>query len=658
MTQVSVTEVRNALRCPRLFAIGRQGVAVRFPVGASTLGATFHRLAERFAGAVQAPPAGFARLARGASVREVEGALGRWLLDLLVDELDTNPAFASMPSEVDDLAEALRQLAAHLAVRLGAFEGAPREGLPRLVAAAEVPLEAPLTDLGVTVAGRLDALYKTPSGDAVIVEYKLTDERGVELDRAQVALYQMLYRAQTGAGSQGVVLRFSPACAETRVSAAEAAALERDVLRPLITDMTHWVERPEQAPATSRGDLCGNCPVAAACRERYRDALAPRDVPPAGAARPRVDEQGRVSTAGPPLPEATLAHDTEGHAEAEQLAARIVEEFAKMGVSIQVHDTQVGARRVYLGLRVLRGGVRRLDAAVKDVLMALALPSVEYERRPHARALVVPRSRPRPVLLGPLLAVEQGWLSERPGRFVVGEQMDGQPLRVDLSDPATPHLLIGGQAGSGKSVLLLTIVAGLVQFHGPEAVLITLVDPKRVTFSPAFRASIAAHLDGPVLYDADAALPVLEALVDEMGRRYELLEAKGVQDLHEYNQCVEPHERVPRRVLLIDEFADLAAGGASKEFFRHVDRLGAKARAAGIHLVLATQRPDRETVPPRLKANLGGKIALRVANAVNSRIILDGAGAEQLLGRGDLLAELGRGVVRAQAATASAPSVT
>ena len=121
-------------------------------------------------------------------------------------------------------------------------------------------------------------------------------------------------------------------------------------------------------------------------------------------------------------------------------------------------------------------------------------------------------------------------------------------------------------------------------------------------------------------------------------------------DIEEYNQQARREQRLERRVLVIDEFQDLVTEkSAAKEFYAGIKHLGAKARAAGVHLVLATQRPDRDTVPPIVKANLGGRIALQVSSQTNSRIVLDQGGAEKLLGKGDLLANLGKGVVRAQA---------
>jgi DNA segregation ATPase FtsK/SpoIIIE-like protein len=173
-----------------------------------------------------------------------------------------------------------------------------------------------------------------------------------------------------------------------------------------------------------------------------------------------------------------------------------------------------------------------------------------------------------------------------------------------------------------------------------------------VTFTAGgFLSGLAAHLDGPVLYGLDDALPTLERYAEVMEERYAALERAKFADLHEFNESAAPEGRLARHVILIDEFQDLTIEKKVAERFNAVvGRLGAKARAAGVHLVLATQRPDRTTVPPGLKANLGGKVALRVASAVNSRVILDAAGAEALVGKGDLLADLARGLVRGQGA--------
>ncbi len=649
--QVSVTEVRNALRCARLFALGREGERVRFPVGPSSLGAVFHRLAERLAGAAGSPPAALTALGAGASPAAVAEILNRWLLDFLIDELEGSAVYSTMPAEVDDLAEALRQLGVHLASRLVRFTEPPAVALGRLLHAAEQPVEAQLGPSGVRVTGRMDAVYMDERGHLDLIEYKLSDERDSDLDQAQVALYRTLLKRDRGVDASPVILRFGPALSAVTLDAAQADTRVERQLVPLLESMASWARDPSTAPATERRDLCGNCPLGRACAERYADVLPRRDAPPASALRPRPGPGGVLSTAPVslgPMPEGT--RDETGQQEMATLAERIVKEMRRQGLTIEVTSRQIGPTLLRLGVRGARNSLSRLDKAAREVLVVLERPGARYEKPTHGRAFVVPRVTARPVDLGPLLASGREWLAASPGRFVLGEQPDGEVLRVDLADPATPHLLIGGQAGSGKSSLLLIIASGLVQFHGPEVLRLSLVDPKRVTFGPTFRTAIGAHLDGPILYSAEATMPLLDHLVDDMEQRYASFESAGVSDLTEYNEQAAKLDRLPRRVVLVDEFADLAAGGASKEFFSLVDRLGAKARAAGIHLVLATQRPDRETVPSRLKANLGGKIALRVASKINSQIILGQNGAEELLGKGDLLAELGRGVVRAQAA--------
>jgi S-DNA-T family DNA segregation ATPase FtsK/SpoIIIE len=298
--------------------------------------------------------------------------------------------------------------------------------------------------------------------------------------------------------------------------------------------------------------------------------------------------------------------------------------------------------------------VVHLDRAAEDVRHRLAADlgvDLEYQKTGGHRRFIVKRLHPRRVLLGPLLEEKREWLAASPGRFVVGQCPDGAVLTADLSDSGTPHLLVAGQSGSGKSVLLQSLIASLVQFQGPDAIRFTLVDPKRVTFIGAgFRAAVAAHLDGPIRFEMEDTLPVIEQLVELMEERYRAFADAQVVDVAEFNEQCASAERFERRVLVIDEFQDLITDKESaRAFFTGIRRLGAKARAAGIHLILATQRPDKDTVPPILKANLTGKIALQVASKVNSRIVLDEGGAERLLGKGDLLANLGRGLVRAQA---------
>jgi DNA segregation ATPase FtsK/SpoIIIE, S-DNA-T family len=240
MTTLSVTEVRNALRCPRIFALGRmKNDAVAFPIGSSCLGASFHRLVHRFGETVDAAPPGFASLEPGAPLDEVDAALRAWLVGLLIDELQADAALVTMPGEVDDLAQALRELARHLAARLRRFSEKPSAALLKVVRGSERPLESSVGE-SILVRGTLDAMYGEPDGSLEVVEYKLTDEANDFVDRAQVALYGYMLERATGVAAKPVILRFMPMLRETSLSPVEARDMIDRIILPLVRDMARW----------------------------------------------------------------------------------------------------------------------------------------------------------------------------------------------------------------------------------------------------------------------------------------------------------------------------------------------------------------------------------------------------------------------------------
>ncbi len=661
----SVTETRNALRCPRVFALGRlRGQQVMFPVGASALGSLFHRLVADFA-----RQSGSARL-RGAAgdapAPEIADALTVSLLTLLAGKLERNPVYTSMPAEVDDLAEALREFAHHVARASAAAGLAPAEAVARFLAAAEMPVAVELEHSGVRMllSGRIDALHVPPGGAAEVVEYKLTDDSNEELDRAQVALYRFLLGRARQLDAAPVILRFNPRLTVTRLAGREADELVERRLLPLLRDMARWTEEPRSAPPTERTDLCSACPLRAPCAELFPEPLPPRDDPPSGARRPRPDATGdlrpglielvalRRGTAARAAPEASAHDATPDAGEGERVRALILDLLARLGVEQPTaRPAVVGSRLIQVEVSVARGRVNAIERAAADVEHRLEADHglrAHLGRKGALRVFIVARQRPEPVQLPALLAASADWLHARAGRFVIGETMDRTPLCGDLSDASAAHLLVGGTTGSGKSVLLRAIAASLVHFHSPAAIQLTLVDPKRVSFA-RLASALAAHMAGPLLHGVEEVIPALASLVEEMEERYAMFESARVQDIDEYNELQPSGSPLARRVVLVDEFQDLVAVKATRErFVDIVQRLGSKARASGIHLVLATQRPTRENVPGGIKANLPGRIALRVASALESRIILDEAGAESLLGKGDLLADLGQGRVRAQ----------
>jgi DNA segregation ATPase FtsK/SpoIIIE, S-DNA-T family len=228
----------------------------------------------------------------------------------------------------------------------------------------------------------------------------------------------------------------------------------------------------------------------------------------------------------------------------------------------------------------------------------------------------------------------------------VGENIAGEVMTVDLSSSESPHLLIAGTTGSGKSVALETILAGLCQSKPPAALRLHLVDPKGTELT-GFEDS--AHLAGDIGMDADDAIATLETAVEEMQRRYALFKSRRVRDLAAYNAAVDPAERQSWWVVVLDEYADLTADPAEKRAIEALlRRLAQKARAAGIHLIIATQRPSADVISPVVRSNLPAQLALRVRTAIDSRVILDEAGAETLAGMGDALLRTARGTTRIQ----------
>jgi DNA segregation ATPase FtsK/SpoIIIE, S-DNA-T family len=647
----SVMEVRNALRCPRVFALGRaRKHAVVFPIGSSSLGAMFHRIVEGFALELASPPEPVRRLPDGASREQLTRLFTAWLLGHLVGELKACPEAASMPGEIDDLAEALRGLAGSLALLVEVAGQPLAEALRLDLGRAEGELSAVLerpSGASVRLVGRAAELLGSAEGAPFAVELKPADEANQDLDRAQVAVYRALLKKALESDVTPALHRYRPALQMTNLSLGEADALVTSRVARLVEQMVGWDERPDTAPMTARRDLCAVCPQREPCKEMFPERHEARDNALADSARLVPDPDGKLVLSAGSEPIRTSFLDMEGRAEADALSDRIVAELRRQEVRVTVKGKTVGPRLLHIEVLCPGTKVAKLDRAVADVEHQLAHENVKFERKGARRFFSAPRKAPRSVDLATLLARKADFLRERPGRFVVGEDLDGEVLTGDLSDGSACHLLIGGQTGSGKSVLLQSIISSLCHFHPPSMIRFTLVDPKRVTFGK-FAASIAAHLTGPVMYDAETLLPVLDDLVVEMESRYERMEHCQAQNIDDYNAV--NAEKLDRRVVVVDEFQDLIAAKALRQrFLDVVKRLGAKARAAGIHLILATQRPDKNTVPGEIKANLCGRIALKVQEGVNSRILLDQPGAEHLLGRGDLLANLGHGIVRAQA---------
>ena len=354
-----------------------------------------------------------------------------------------------------------------------------------------------------------------------------------------------------------------------------------------------------------------------------------------------------LDTLAPPEP-----HQINGTAIA-NMTEEIKDALAEHGVYVDVEDVKAGPRVIKFGLvpgympqRVGKDGdaakqrpsrVRVGDIAKrqKDLALALKSPYIRIIETPEPGeglvGLEVPNPTPGKVLMRSIVeAPEFSRIVDKGGlAFALGEDAGGQSLALDLA--AMPHLLIAGATGSGKSVCINSLVASLLMTRPPDELRMIMVDPKRVELTP-FNG--IPHLVMPVIVEPDDVQPALRGLINEMSRRYKLMEEMGVRNIAGYN--AKANEPMCFLVLIVDELADLMMTGGL-EVEQQLVRLAQLGRAAGIHMVLATQRPSVKVVTGLLKANVPARVAFAVASQVDSRVILDGAGAEALMGKGDLL---------------------
>jgi DNA segregation ATPase FtsK/SpoIIIE, S-DNA-T family len=261
-----------------------------------------------------------------------------------------------------------------------------------------------------------------------------------------------------------------------------------------------------------------------------------------------------------------------------------------------------------------------------------------------------------------VLSLPQVWLKrdfailhpEHNMSFLIGvREQDGEPhyLYIDGAPDGldhAPHTLIAGESGSGKGVLTKNLLLDICALNSPKRCRIKFIDPKRGVDYKWWLSKLP-HLDGSFISDQESALKVMAELVEEMDRRYILLDKHNCDKIQRYNSKVPEAQKLPTIWLFHDELADWMLQKEYQDQVKtDVNRLGVKARAAGIHLVLITQRPDNRCLPDQLRANLGNKLVLKVADAKNSKIALDEAGAERLLGRGHIVTKLNSKMTRAQ----------
>jgi S-DNA-T family DNA segregation ATPase FtsK/SpoIIIE len=423
--------------------------------------------------------------------------------------------------------------------------------------------------------------------------------------------------------------------ARSRQAAAAASARHED----------EWLPEPEPLAV-----LSGEPKVEAKTQaEPPRKASAPRTraTPPRSAATSRIDRDRR-------LPALDLLDRVETRRatsrEIQQMSTAIERTLADFGVPAKVVDHRTGPSVTQFavepgfieqagpdGVRRQKVRVSQISSLADDLALALSAPAIRVEAPVPGQAYVgieVPHRRPALVSLRSVMESDAFQRIGTPLAFALGRDVAGDPVAADLT--GMPHLLIAGTTGSGKSVLMTALATCLLFNNTPADLQLVMIDPKMVEL---VRFNGVPHLIGKVETELNRIVVVLRWCTQEMDRRYRELEKEAARDLEAYNRKVRRRRDgrpLPRLVILIDELADLMMM-APDQTERTLVRLAQMGRATGIHLVVATQRPSTDIVTGLIKANFPARISFAVPSMIDSRVILDGTGAETLLGKGDML---------------------
>ncbi|HWZ65519.1 MAG TPA: DNA translocase FtsK [Patescibacteria group bacterium] len=306
----------------------------------------------------------------------------------------------------------------------------------------------------------------------------------------------------------------------------------------------------------------------------------------------------------------------------------------EFSIDVEMEGANIGPKVTQYTLKPPAGvKLTRITALETNISLNLAAQSIRIEAPIPGQSVVgieVPNRRAADVRLHGVLMSSQWQHSKAPLSFAIGRDIAGESMIGELDK--MPHLLIAGQTGSGKSVMINTLLASLLYRNSPAEMKLILVDPKQVEMIPY---NDIPHLLAPVITQPEKCISALKWAINEMERRYSLLAEERLRDIKSYNQR-KREESMPYIVIVIDELADLMML-AARDVEALIVRLAQKARAVGIHLVLATQRPSVDVITGLIKANVPARIAFTVASQVDSRTILDQVGAEKLLGQGDML---------------------
>lgn len=641
----SVTKVRVAFECPRLFYLGhRWGGNTMFLPGdvSSKIGTQFHQLADNFTFFAKREPR-FSLLFQPEIEQLKVDAIAQQMQQLFY-ELSFFPHLKAIvqnnPQKANTLFqlwEALKGLIRHWAKllvqnrRYCSFSEVIDKTLITLQPAIKHSFQ--LADgTQQLVQGRFDSVvYDFAHHRLCVVEYKtyLAVDKSAQL--AQVALYSYMLQEKLGVTIDSAVYSVLPNWEELTFTGDELAKTVQQLIPQKLQQMRQWLAwdapQPNPPPRTTQPDLlCNICPQKTKCQSYFEPGSIPKIAPHSTTPTPETD--------------------------VDAIARQLVETLQSFKLGVDYLGSVVGSAFIrvklkpHLGVKftsiVNTSPDLKVHLGIADApLIATQAGYISVDLPRKSRQIAKFEDYITPAPLPP----------NAPVKIALGVNLEGTLVEADLDDPNTCHFLVGGTTGSGKSEFLRSLLFSLLVRHSACHLKIALVDPKRVTF-PEF-AQIP-WLYSPIVKDSDRAIDLMEQLVTEMDKRYQRFEAAGCANLSAYNQ--KAAQIIPRIVCIFDEYADFMAEKDTRNALeQHIKRLGAMARAAGIHLIIATQRPEAKVVTPIIRSNLPGRIALKTASEADSAIILGSkqTTAANLLGKGDLLYLSGAALYRLQSLLAT-----
>lgn len=649
----SVTKVRVAFECPRLFYLAHRfgGKTIflpdNYPKG---IGSAFHKLAEEFIKIAKRESqfqALFEPLVEQLNLDTIASEMQQLFYQLkffpyLQTTIKENP---SQAIALQQIWQALTQLIKHWAKLLikNRRYCLAEAVIHKTLLAGELKIEHTFTlsdGSQQQLVGKLDSLVMDfEKRRLCVVEFKTYQPLDPSAQLAQVALYSYILWGQKKVPVDSAIYCVLPEFKEYHYSWEQLENTVHQLTPYKLQQMRQWLTwkppQPNPPPPTTQPHLCEICPQQEKCQTYFE---SPKEL--AQEAENKLDNnQGFTQL------------EQEVTVEADALGKQLVETLQSFKVDVDYLGATVGSTFIRVKLKPNLGvkvaSILKLAADIQ-VQLGIASPPLIAPQAGYV-SFDLPRQNRQTAVFDDYIKHQKN-PSDAPVKIAIGIDLEGQLIEADLSNPNTCHFLVGGTTGSGKSEFLRSLLLSLLYRHSPQQLKIALVDPKRVTFSEFEQMP---WLYSPVVKDSENAIALMTELVAEMQQRYQRFEAAGCPHLTAYNAILAHKQQpsLPRIVGIFDEYADfMAEKDTRKELELSIKRLGAMARAAGIHLIIATQRPEAGIVTPIIRSNLPGRIALRTASIADSKIVLGGKQIEAayLLGKGDLLYQVNSQLIRLQ----------